>query len=132
MQEEIWKDIPNYEGCYQVSNLARVKSLARRNGKRVVVEKILRTFLTESRKYISVSLSLNGKLKLFSVHQLVAMAFLNHKPNGNTLVVDHIDGDKLNNNLSNLRVITHSQNLTNIKRKKRAPRTLKKRVAKII
>jgi hypothetical protein len=132
MQEEIWKDIPNYEGCYQVSNLARGKSLARRNGKRVVVEKILRTFLTESRKYISVSLSLNGKLKLFSVHQLVAMAFLNHKPNGNTLVVDHIDGDKLNNNLSNLRVITHSQNLTNIKRKKRAPRTLKKRVAKII
>jgi hypothetical protein len=95
MQEEIWKDIPNYEGCYQVSNLARVKSLARRNGKRVVVEKILRTFLTESRKYISVSLSLNGKLKLFSVHQLVAMAFLNHKPNGNTLVVDHIDGDQV-------------------------------------
>jgi hypothetical protein len=44
-------------------------------------------------------------------HVLVAMAFLNHQPCGHNLVVSHIDGNKLNNNLDNLEVVTQSQNI---------------------
>jgi hypothetical protein len=49
--------------------------------------------------------------KEYRVHQLVAMHFLNHTPNKHHLVIDHIDGNKLNNNASNLQIITNHQNL---------------------
>ena len=111
---EIWKDIPDYEGIYQVSNLGNVKSLSR-------------TFLRENKMLINwkerplkPSMSSNGKLtvnlykdkkgKLFQVHQLVAMAFLNHKPNGLKWVVDHIDNNPINNKLENLQIITQREN----------------------
>jgi len=50
--------------------------------------------------------------KEYRVHQLVAMHFLNHIPNKHTFVIDHIDGNKLNNNVNNLQIITNHQNLT--------------------
>ena len=99
---EIWKDVPTYEGEYQVSNTGKVRSLK--------TDKILKQSLSSN--YWGVTLSKNGITKGKRVHQLMAMAFLNHKPNGYNLVVDHIDGDKLNNNLSNLHIITHRQNIS--------------------
>jgi len=101
--QEIWKEIPNYDGLYMASNLGRVKSLY--FGK----VRIMKTRLGTN-GYYEVGLRNNGKRKTFRVHQLVAMAFLNHSPNGYSLVVDHIDNNKANNNLKNLQVISQREN----------------------
>lgn len=114
--EEVWKDIPNYEGMYQVSNLGRVKSV---NYKRTGKEKILK-LIENSNKYFRVTLTQKGIGKKFYVHQLVAMVFLNHKVNGKTIVVDHIDYNKKNNCLSNLRLISDRVNSSKTSVKKRS------------
>ena len=108
-QKEIWKDIDGYEGLYQVSKLGRVKSLARIDSlRRCVKERILKPGLSSSR-YLSVVL-FGYQKKAYLVHQLVAIAFLDHKPCGHKLVVDHKDFDRTNNKLSNLRLITVREN----------------------
>lgn len=112
---EIFKDIPNYEGIYQVSNLGNVKSLPREiwNGKVFYISKemILKQGFD---KYGYPVVSINSKPK--KVHQLLAMAFLNHKPCGLKLVVDHIDNNPLNNNLNNLQIVTTRENLSKDKK----------------
>ena len=62
--------------------------------------------------YLCIILCLSSKPIKRTIHQLVAEAFLNHIPNGNRLVVDHIDNEKSNNKLSNLQVITQRENLS--------------------
>ena len=102
--QEIFKDIPGYEGIYQVSNLGRVKSI--KFGKEIIKRN------GRSRQYLNVTLSVKNKQKTFSVHKLVAMAFLNHKPDGTqNLVVDHINDNPLDNRLENLQVITSRENV---------------------
>lgn len=112
-QKEIWKEIPNYEGLYQVSNLGRVKSLKRwrnsGNGGYFQKERVMNQTLNPY-GYKILGLSKNGYKKTFQVHKLVAMAFLGHEPCGHKIVVDHIDNDKLNNNLSNLQLTTMRHN----------------------
>ena len=102
---EIFKDIPGYEGIYQVSNLGRVKSLKYNK------EKLLKPPVN-NKGYYTVLLCCEGKVKNFKIHQLVAMAFLNHTPDGYKLVVDHKDNDKLNNRLSNLQLVTVRHNVS--------------------
>ena len=103
---EIWKDIPEYEGYYKVSNLGNIKSLNyRRTGK----EQLLK-LSKESNGYLQVGLFKNKKNKVFKVHQIVATTFLNHIRCGHKLVINHIDFDKTNNNLNNLEIITQRQN----------------------
>ena len=105
---EIWKDIPNHEGLYQVSNLGNVKSLARRNKNRVNKETIMRLRLNDF-GYYQVWLCKNNKSKGFFVHRLVALTFL---PNINNLKeVNHIDAVKTNNNVSNLEWCNHADNM---------------------
>ena len=113
--KEIWKDIQNYDGLYQVSNLGNVKSLERyfpsKNPKTPIAhvnEKILK--LSANKKgYLSANLYKNGKMKNIQVHRLVAQAFL---PNpSNKLYVNHIDGNKCNNRVDNLEWVTPSENL---------------------
>lgn len=98
MQTEIWKDVPGYEGQYQVSNLGNVRSIK-------VLSKI-----NHSEGYHHINLMKEKQRKTMKVHQLVAMAFLGHVPNGNTLVVDHINGDKKDNRLKNLQILTNFDN----------------------
>jgi hypothetical protein len=109
MENEIWKDIPNYDGYYQVSNLGRVKTTSNNKTRK---ERILKLTLNgpEGKKYLAICLSKNSKQKVIKIHQLVAMAFLNHTPCGHKIVVDHIDNNRFNNNLSNLQLITNREN----------------------
>lgn len=111
---EIWKDIVGYEGLYQVSNLGNVKGLPRQllmKGKYPYTckEKMLKPGKNK-RGYCSVVLSINSIEKTFKVHQLVAMAFLGHKPCGMELVVDHKNNNKSDNRLENLQIITNREN----------------------
>lgn len=111
--EEIWKDIPGYEGYYQASNLGNIRSLSRivryKNsgirkypGKRLSAEKM-------KDNYQRVVLMKEGVKTKFRIHRLVAMAFipnLNNKP-----FINHIDGNKSNNVVDNLEWCTASENI---------------------
>ena len=106
--EEVWKDVPGYEGDYKISNLGNLKSFKHSK------EKYRKFFLTSKGYYFCI-LSKNNKQKRFKIHQLVAMAFLNHTPCGMKLIIDHIDDDKLNNMVDNLRIITPYENHNKVK-----------------
>lgn len=109
---EIFKDIPNYKGYYQVSNLGRIKNLKRKG---ILKERVLKSKINRY-GYPCIALYGNNKRKTFTIHQLVAITFLNHKPNGYKLVVDHIDNNPLNNNLENLQLITQRENCSKDKK----------------
>jgi len=120
MKEE-FRDIKGFENIYQVSNLGRVKSLKRRvkcrgEGYRTVNENILKTSIT-SYRYKSVHLFKNLKSYSFTIHNLVATAFLNKLPN-DKLIIDHIDNNPLNNCVSNLQLTTHRVNLSKDRKNK--------------
>ena len=108
--KEIWKDIKDYEGHYQVSNLSRVKSI--KFGKEIIMKQNIR------RGYYYVGLSKNGIVKNYCVHRLVAEAFLEipeelrHLEGTRYLQVNHKDENKLNNNVDNLEWCTASYNNT--------------------
>ena len=106
IEGEVWRDIQGYEGKYQVSSLGRVKSLKDNNGN--YREKIMK-FGKNIYGYLLVNLHKNGKMKTFSVHRLVATAFLEN-PN-NLPQVNHKDEDKTNNVVGNLEWCTQKYNL---------------------
>jgi len=115
---EIWKDIKGYEGLYQISSLGRVNSLSRltNSSNRLLSEKTLKP-TTNRKGYLQISLSKDGyKRKTITIHQLVAIAFLNHTQCGMKTVVDHIDTNKKNNNIENLQLITNRENISKEKR----------------
>lgn len=114
MENEIWRDVIGYEGIYQISNYGKVKSLSRtclRNGKYPFTTK--ETILKPQKNgsgYLFVRLSKDSIEKQITIHQLVAITFLNHKPNKFEKVVDHIDNNKLNNYVGNLQIVTNREN----------------------
>jgi len=103
MENEIYKDIPGFEGIYQVSNLGNLKSL--HYGKERIMKQTL-----GYKGYYKVSLNNKGDKKQYETHQLVAMAFLNHKSNGMKIIIDHINNNPLDNRLENLQIITQRVN----------------------
>ena len=108
-EQEIWKDIKGYEGLYQVSNIGRIKSLKKYHGKTenwIEREIILKPQISNT-GYYRVRLSNKG-VKVFSVHRLVAKAFIEN-PN-DYKEVNHIDGNKINNCSINLEWCSRSQN----------------------
>ena len=114
-EKEIWREVPNYEGYYEASNMGRVRSLDRwvvnsRGQERFYKGRILEG--TVHKGYRRFALSIDNKSRTFSAAQISAIAFLSHIPAGNTLVVDHIDGDKSNDRLENLRVVSSRENVT--------------------
>lgn len=106
MKEE-WKDIQNYEGLYQVSNLGRVKSFRQSTKLRCKSEYILKPFLANN-GYAQVTLYNNTKKHKFLVHRLVACAFI---PNPDNLPqINHKDEDRTNNVVDNLEWCTAEYN----------------------
>ena len=101
LQGEEWRDIVGYEGYYQISNKGRVKSF--HYGRSY----FLKTKIN-SRGYEGVVLSRKGVEKNFSIHVLVAEAFIPNPENKRT--VNHKDADKLNNCVENLEWATHREN----------------------
>lgn len=102
MQQEIWKEVPGYDGRYLVSSHGKVYS------------KYLNREVSLNDRgngYLFVVLSRKGKKKNVFVHKLVAELFVGN-PN-NLKEVDHIDGNKTNNHYSNLRFVTHRENMCN-------------------
>ena len=117
MQIEIWKDIENFEGLYQISNLGRVKSVDRtvhiidpkknREYDKHFPECIKATSL-DTKGYVIVTLKKNGKNSRYRIHRLVAKAFISN-PN-NYLYVNHKDENKENNCVDNLEWCTSDYN----------------------
>ena len=113
--QEIWKDINDFNGYYQVSNLGNVKSLKRfvtkitHKNPTIIKERILKPGVNTNGYYI-VGLRKSEIRITAKVHKLVAMAFLNHMPSGFDLVINHIDLNKKNNNANNLEIISQREN----------------------
>jgi hypothetical protein len=101
MKEE-FKNIEGYPS-YKVSNLGRVKSF------KYDKERLLKPSTTKS-GYLNVVLCEGGKTTSIRVHQLVAIAFLNHKQVGYGLVVNHINFNTLDNDVKNLEITTQREN----------------------
>lgn len=107
---EMWKDIKNYEGRYQISNKGRIRSLINNKNKTRKEPQILKTYL-DNDGYEIIRLSKNNKSRAFKIHRLVAIHFLNNIEN--KPVVDHIDTNRRNNNYTNLRWVTNKENSNN-------------------
>lgn len=105
---EKWKDIKNYEGIYQVSNLGNIKSLDRISEHGYKYKGKLLKLSPSKNGYLYVGLSIKGKTKMFPVHRIVIESFLGFSK----LYCDHIDNNKHNNCISNLKYVTHRQNMS--------------------
>lgn len=104
----IWKEIKGYEGIYEVSDTGLVRNLRSDNKNRTYPGKILSPGKTV-KGYPFVFLSVNGKSKNCMVHRLVAETFISNPDN--LPEVNHIDGNKENNNVANLEWCTRKENL---------------------
>lgn len=114
MIKEIWNDIKGYEGLYQISNNGRVKSLERKSdrtnsliGKHSVPTKE-RILKSSNKRYAGVTLVRDGIKKYPNIHRLVAENFIANP--FNLPCVNHIDGNGLNNCVTNLEWCNQSQN----------------------
>ena len=114
---EIWKDIEGYDN-YMVSNQGRVKSL---NYKHTGKEQVLKP-IKHNKGYLMVRIYKNGKSKNFKVHRLVAQAFIPNTENKS--FIDHINTDRTDNSVDNIRWVTLKENNNN-------PLTKEKQVGKI-
>lgn len=112
--DEIWKDIEGYNGLFQVSDLGRVRSINRKIIRKDGIvyfkkNRVLIPFKTNS-GYLRVTLLFTDKVpKYHSIHRLVALTFIPNLENKKT--VNHKNGIKTDNRLSNLEWNTHSENV---------------------
>lgn len=130
LREEIWKDIKGYEGKYQISSFGNIKSLNfNHTGKeKLLVKKV------NHKGYEYVTLYNNGKQFYPRIHRIVAETFIQNLDN--LPQVNHIDGNKCNNNVENLEWCTNLENMrhaiqNNLVRNKGKYNKRSKRVAQI-
>lgn len=118
---EVWKDIPSYEGIYQVSNDGRVRTIegkmttSIRHGERHWHSRILKAKPTWSKNHTvwcgeRVTLWKDKQPKDYLIHRLEACAFLGY-PLDSELTVNHKDGNRRNNSIDNLEMITRAENI---------------------
>lgn len=110
---EIWKDIPWYEWLYQVSDIGNIRSMDRKSKSywtrmMTLKGKIMKLCLEQKIWYYTVRLFKNGVSEKFFVHRLVAKTFISNPENKEQ--VDHINANRADNRLDNLRWATHWEN----------------------
>ena len=106
----MWKEVKDYEGIYEVSDNGEIRSLGRfvtNNGTEVWIEGTMKTTRQTKQGYVLVDLWKDGKGKTYKVHRLVAEAYIPNPEGKET--VNHIDGNKANNNVSNLEWATQKE-----------------------
>lgn len=106
LKDEVFLPVVGYEDDYVVSNYGRIKRV--RNSSNSKAGHTLKP-LTQRNGYLKVNLYDGGTMHRVPVHRLVAAAFIGPRPEG--LQVNHIDGDKKNNHISNLEYVTPSENI---------------------
>ena len=93
---EHWEDVRGYSGIYEVSNKGNIRNSN--------TEVVLKQTIDEDRKQCRVGLTKGGKRIAIDVNKIVALAFINHIPEGYRLIIKHIDGNNLNSNIENLQI----------------------------
>lgn len=106
LKSEEWRDIPDYEGWYQVSNLGRVRRAC--PGKGTYAGRILQP--GDKNGYPVVNLHKNGNGQAVYIHRIVALVFVGPEPK---YEVNHINGDRTDNRPNNLEWVTHTGNMQN-------------------
>ena len=104
MDQEIWKDIEDYNGLYQISSFGRVKSLR---------QNIIMKLSPTEKGYLKINLHKNKKVKTFKVHRLVAKAFIPNTDNKSE--INHINHIRNDNRVSNLEWTNHADNMIGVK-----------------
>lgn len=125
-ESEVWKDVVGFEGLYQVSNKGNIYSVERRDSRGYRCGGRMLTPAYNSRGYLNVNLSKNGKSKTKKVHRLVAETFIPN-PKG-FLEINHKDENKSNNRVENLEWCTREYNNTY---GTRIERTVQKQLKKV-
>lgn len=130
--KEIWKEIKGFDGRFSVSNYGRIRQneityISLQNKRIHHEEKIMEPFIWQSR-YLRIDLISNKKENKYRlncyIHKLVAEYFIGKRPEG--YVIDHIDGNYLNNRADNLHYVTQKENVNNPITKKRTSESIKK------
>ena len=110
---EVWKDIKGYEGYYQVSNLGKFKSISREKttptGKPCYSKERILKQHKDKQGYLTVGLCKDRKAKRYLSHRIVAIHFIENIENKPQ--VNHINGDKQKNDVTNLEWCTESENV---------------------
>ena len=107
---EKWKNVKGYEELYEVSNLGKVKRKKhkRLDRNQILQEREVKVIYPKNKRYAYLSLCKNGKVTQKTLHRIIAEAFI---PNPhNYPCINHIDGNKQNNNIDNLEWCTYSHN----------------------
>lgn len=105
---ERWKNIPGWEGMYQVSDLGRVRSLDREDRLGRFHHGQMLSICDDGKGYRTIRFSRDGSKSMYRVHRLVMLAFVGPCPPG--MEVAHADGTQDNNKLTNLRYATPWEN----------------------
>lgn len=116
-----WKEIRDYEGLYEINSNGKIRSVPRNGTKGGILK-----YCVNKDGYYTVSLCKNKKRKTYSVHRLVALHFLPN--NDDTMQVNHINENKLDNRVCNLEWVTTKENINHGTRTKRQVETRNKKL----